>query len=59
LVAPSRISVDGPSTRRRTAGFTSLTLSFVNDAPEPSTLLLLGTGVVGLVLARGRKRTPS
>jgi hypothetical protein len=53
LVSPSKISIDGPLAQRRTAGFTSLTLTY---APEPSTLLLLGAGVVGLVLVGSRKR---
>jgi hypothetical protein len=53
LVAPSKISIDGPLAQRRTAGFTALTLTF---APEPSTLLLLGAGVAGLVLVGTRKR---
>jgi hypothetical protein len=53
LVSPSKISIDGPAAQRRTAGFTTLKLSFV---PEPSTLLLLGAGVVGLVLVGSRKR---
>jgi hypothetical protein len=54
LVSPSKISIDGPLAQRRTAGFTSLKLSY---APEPSTLLLLGAGVVGLVLVGSRKRS--
>jgi hypothetical protein len=53
LVSPSKISIDGPLAQRRTAGFTSLTMTY---APEPSTLLLLGAGVVGLVLVGSRKR---
>jgi hypothetical protein len=53
LVSPSKISIDGPLAQRRTAGFTALTLTY---APEPSTLLLLGAGVVGLVLVGSRKR---
>jgi len=31
-------------------------LNFVGAVPEPSTLLLLGAGVVGLVLVGSRKR---
>jgi len=54
LVSPSKISIDGPLAQRRTASFTSLTLSY---APEPSTLLLLGAGVVGLALVGSRKRS--
>ena len=54
LVSPSKISIDGPLAQRRTASFTSLTLTY---APEPSTLLLLGAGVVGLVLVGSRKRS--
>jgi hypothetical protein len=53
LVSPSKINIDGPLAQRRTAGFTSLTLTY---APEPSTLLLLGAGVVGLVLVGSRKQ---
>ncbi|MGH7288276.1 MAG: PEP-CTERM sorting domain-containing protein [Myxococcota bacterium] len=53
LVSPSKISIDGPLAQRRTASFTSLTLSY---APEPGTLLLLGAGVAGLVLVGSRKR---
>jgi hypothetical protein len=55
LVSPSKISIDGPLAQRRTAGFTSLTLTYAG-VPEPSTLLLLGAGVVGLVLVGSRKR---
>ena len=54
LVSPSKISIDGPLAQRRTASFTSLTLTY---APEPSTLLLLGAGVVGLALVGSRKRS--
>ena len=54
LVAPSKISIDGPLAQRRTASFTTLKLSY---APEPSTLLLLGAGVVGLALVGSRKRS--
>jgi hypothetical protein len=53
LVSPSKISINGPLAQRRTASFTSLTLSY---APEPGTLLLLGAGVAGLVLVGSRKR---
>jgi hypothetical protein len=56
LVSPSKISIDGPAAQRRTAGFTTLKLSFKGSVvPEPSTLLLLGAGVVGLVLVGSRK----
>jgi hypothetical protein len=54
LVTPSKISIDGALAQRRTAGFTSLKLTY---APEPSTLLLLGAGVVGLVLVGNRKKS--
>jgi hypothetical protein len=54
LVAPSKISIDGPLAQRRTAGFTTLKLTYA-AAPEPSTLLLLGAGVAGLVLVGTRK----
>ena len=54
LVSPSKISIDGPLAQRRTASFTSLQLTY---APEPSTLLLLGAGVAGLVLVGSRKRS--
>jgi hypothetical protein len=53
LVSPSKISIDGPLAQRRTASFTALKLTY---APEPSTLLLLGAGVVGLALVGTRKR---
>ena len=53
LVSPSKISIDGPLAQRRTASFTTLKLTY---APEPSTLLLLGAGVVGLALVGSRKR---
>jgi hypothetical protein len=52
LVAPSKISVDGPLAQRRTASFTELRLVF----PEPSALLLLGAGGAGLALLRRPKR---
>ncbi|MGH7288550.1 MAG: PEP-CTERM sorting domain-containing protein [Myxococcota bacterium] len=53
LVSPSKISIDGPLSQRRTASFTTLKLSFV---PEPGTLLLLGAGVAGFVWVGSRKR---
>ena len=56
IVSPSKISIDGPLAQRRTAGFTSLTMTYGPGVPEPSTLLLLGAGVIGLVLVGGRKR---
>jgi hypothetical protein len=52
LVSPSMISIDGPLAQRRTASFTTLTLTY---APEPGALLLLGAGVAGLVLLGSRK----
>ena len=56
LVSPSKISIDGPLAQRRTASFTSLTLTYdASTVPEPSTLLLLGAGVMGLVLV-GRSK---
>jgi hypothetical protein len=54
LVAPSKISIDGPAAQRRTASFTSLRLGFHVDGiglPEPGTLLLLAAG--GLLLGFG------
>jgi hypothetical protein len=53
LVSPSKISIDGSLAQRRTAGFTSLVLSFV---PEPSALLLLGAGALALAFATRRRR---
>jgi hypothetical protein len=53
LVSPSLVSIDGALAQRRTAGFTSLSLSFV---PEPATLLLLAAGALGLALMGSRKR---
>jgi threonine dehydrogenase-like Zn-dependent dehydrogenase len=52
LVSPSKISIDGALAQRRTAGFTTLVLSFI---PEPGTLLLLGAGALGLLLVGSRK----
>jgi hypothetical protein len=51
LVAPSKVSIDGPLAQRRSASVTTLTLTFV---PEPSTLLLLAASALGL-LAVGRR----
>jgi hypothetical protein len=56
LVSPSKISIDGPAAQQRTAGFTTLKLTFTGEVvPEPSTLLLLGAGVAGLLLVGNRK----
>ena len=54
LVAPSKISIDGPAAQRRTASFTSLHMLFLRDGgtggvPEPSTLLLFGAGALGVL----------
>jgi hypothetical protein len=49
LVSPSKISIDGDLSRRRTASYTTLTLVF----PEPGTLLL-GAAAAGLLLLRRR-----
>jgi len=57
IVSPSKISIDGALAQRRTASFTTLKLTFAPTAPEPSTLLLLGAGVVGLALVGSRKRS--
>jgi hypothetical protein len=59
LVSPSKVSIDGPLAQRRTASFTSLKLTFGEGGPvpEPSTLLLLGTGAAGLALLGSRKRS--
>jgi hypothetical protein len=60
LVAPTKISVDGALFQRRTVSLTSLKLTFhpavgsVHGTPEPGTLLLLGAGTAGLLLARRR-----
>jgi hypothetical protein len=53
LVAPSRIRIDGPLAQRRAASFTTLRMTYL---PEPSALLLLGAGAVGLALLGGRRR---
>lgn len=56
LVAPSKISVDGPLAQRRTASFTSLKLRFHVDGigvPEPGVLLLLTAAA--LLLGFGRR----
>ena len=56
LVAPSKISIDGPLAQRRTASFTSLKLTYAPDSvPEPATLLLLGAGALGLAIVGTRK----
>ena len=57
LVSPSKITIVGSLAGRKTASFTSLKLTYAATAPEPSTLLLLGAGVVGLALVGSRKRS--
>jgi hypothetical protein len=58
LVAPTRISIDGPLFQRRTVSFTTLKLNYLNETgvvhgtPEPGALLLLAAGMAGLLLAR-------
>ena len=52
LVSPSKVSIDGAFTQRRTASFTKLVLSFV---PEPSALILLGGAAVALRLVIRRQ----
>jgi hypothetical protein len=54
LIAPSRISIDGPLAQRRTASFTTLHMLF--HIPEPAVLLLLAAGAGGLALLGGRRR---
>jgi len=53
LVSPSKLSINGSLGQRRTATFTTLELHFV---PEPSTLLLLAAGALGLVSRAGLRR---
>ena len=47
LVAPSKITINGPIAQRRTASFTTLVLTFV---PEPGPLLLVAGGALGLLV---------
>jgi hypothetical protein len=54
LVAPSKVSIDGPAAQRRTASFTSLQMYFLRDGgtgpvPEPGALLLLGLGALAVL----------
>ena len=48
LVAPSKISVDGPAVQRRTASFATLHMVFV---PEPGALLLLAAAGLACIRA--------
>jgi hypothetical protein len=53
LISPSKISIDGPASQRRTVGVTRLMLSFV---PEPGSLLLLAGAALALASAGRRIR---
>jgi hypothetical protein len=51
LVSPTKISIDGALSQRRTVSLTTLEMYFV---PEPSTLLLLAAAGAALALRRDR-----